>query len=152
MEKSIKQVEEFYNTFDMPYNDKPAFPSEKRCILRIDLLKEELKELEDAINNNDLVEAADALMDIKYILNGTILEFGFGELDETLFDDVHRSNMSKACTTEEDAIKTIQHYKENYNTDSYKKEFNGKWLVYRKEDDKLLKSINYSKVKLNELI
>lgn len=152
MEKSIKQVEEFYKTFNIPYEQKPTIPSIDRCKLRIDLLQEELDELKEAIDNKDIVEIADALLDIKYILNGGILEFGMADLTEKLFDEVHRSNMSKACDSEEDAIKTIEHYKNNYNTESYHQEFNGKWLVYRKEDHKLLKSINYSKVNLNDIL
>jgi hypothetical protein len=52
--------------------------------------------------------------------------------------------MSKACNTQQEAIMTLSHYKKKDGTEGYYKEINGKWLVYRTSDDKVLKSINYS--------
>ena len=70
---------------------KPAIPSVDRCQLRVSLLEEEVQELADAIKDNDLVEVADALADIQYVLSGAVHEFGMGHIFQTLFDEVQRS-------------------------------------------------------------
>ncbi|MBY0245455.1 MAG: nucleoside triphosphate pyrophosphohydrolase family protein, partial [Sphingobacteriaceae bacterium] len=116
--------------------------------LRVELLAEELKELRQAIQDNDIVEVADALCDLQYVLSGAVLEFGLGQSFKNLFDEVHRSNMSKACKTIEEAEQTIAHYLAKDNTEAYYKEIDGLFLVYRKSDDKTLKSVNYSPANL----
>ena len=154
MEKidSLNQVAQFHKTFKHPIVTSPAIPDEKRCALRVELIAEELKELEQAIKDKDLVEIADALCDIQYVLSGAVLEFGLGQKFVELFNEVQRSNMSKACKTREEAEATVTHYKETKNTDSYVKEADGLFLVYRKEDDKTLKSINYSPADLKTIL
>src|SRR5580698_6096077 len=122
---SLNQVAEFHTTFKHPILPAPIIPSMERCKLRIELLTEELKELQQAVDDNNLVEVADALCDLQYVLSGAILEFGLGEKFKELFDEVHRSNMSKACKTVEEANLTIDHYKNTANTDSYHKEIDG---------------------------
>jgi predicted HAD superfamily Cof-like phosphohydrolase len=149
---SLNQVAEFHTTFKHPIKPEPVIPSIERCNLRIELLAEELKELQQAVNDNDLVEIADALCDLQYVLSGAVLEFGLGEKFKELFDEVHRSNMSKACKTIEEANQTIAHYKNNGNTESYYKEIDGLYLVYRKPDDKTLKSVNYSPADLRKIL
>ena len=149
---SIKQVAEFHSTFQHPILPEPTIPHEKRCNLRVELLAEELKELQQAIKDNDMVEIADALCDLQYVLSGAILEFGLGSQFKTLFDEVHRSNMSKACENEAEALATIAHYEKNYNTKAYFKVIEGKYLVYREEDNKTLKSINYSPADLKSML
>jgi predicted HAD superfamily Cof-like phosphohydrolase len=149
---SLNQVAEFHSTFKHPIITQPAIPSKERCALRISLLAEELKELQQAVDDNDLVEVADALCDLQYVLSGAILEFGLAEKFKELFDEVHRSNMSKACKTVEEAEKTINHYKSTAETDSYHKEIDGLFLVYRTADDKTLKSVNYSPASLKAIL
>ncbi len=149
---SLNQVAEFHKTFKHPILDQPTIPDEKRCKLRVELISEELKELEQAIKDNDMVEIADALCDIQYVLSGAVLEFGLGEKFVELFNEVQRSNMSKACNSMEEAEDTVKHYKENKGTDSYIKEADGHYLVYRKEDNKTLKSINYSPADLEGIL
>jgi len=141
---SLNQVAEFHHTFKHPVIEKPEIPSKERCELRIALIAEELKELQQAVDDNNLVEVADALCDLQYVLSGAVLEFGLGEKFKELFDEVHRSNMSKACKTVEEANLTINHYKNTANTASYYKEVDGLYLVYRESDNKTLKSVNYS--------
>ena len=141
---ALNQVAEFHKTFNVPILETPQIPSEQRCQLRVDLLQEELDELAQSIKDKDLVEIADALCDIQYVLSGAVLEFGLGENFVDLFNEVQRSNMSKACNTQQEAIMTLSHYKKKDGTEGYYKEVNGKWLVYRTSDDKVLKSINYS--------
>ena len=155
MEKidSLNQVAEFHKTFNAPILSNPEIPSEDRCKLRVSLLQEELNELQEAINNNDLVEIADALCDLQYVLSGAVLEFGLGEKFVELFDEVQRSNMSKACKTMQEALATLSHYKQKDGTEGYYKEVNGMYIVYRNGDNKVLKSVNYSPADLkNKLI
>ena len=89
---------------------------------------------------------------LQYVLAGAILEFGLGEKFKELFDEVHRSNMSKACKTVEEANLTIDHYKNTANTESYYKEADGLFLVYRHADNKTLKSVNYSPANLSDIL
>lgn len=149
---SLNQVAEFHKTFKHPIVSDPAIPTKKRCTLRVALIREELEELEEAIEDNDLVEIADALCDIQYVLSGAVLEFGLGQKFRDLFDEVQRSNMSKSCATIEEAEATIKHYKENKGMNCFYKEIDGHFLVYRTEDNKTLKSINYSPADLKPII
>ena len=149
---ALNQVAEFHRTFNAPILETPQIPSKDRCDLRVSLLQEELNELSEAINNNDLVEVADALADIQYVLTGAVLEFGLGEKFVELFDEVQRSNMSKACNSLQEAISTLSHYKKKDGTEGYYKELNGKWIVYRNGDDKILKSVGYSPASLKTIL
>src|SRR5690349_18749723 len=135
---ALNLVADFHKTFKHPILAQPAIPSEDRCKLRVALIAEELKELEVAILEKDIVGVADALCDIQYVLSGAVLEFGLGEKFKALFEEVQRSNMSKACESEDEARKTVQHYKEKDGTECYYKEEQGKWLVYRKSDNKTI--------------
>ena len=116
------------------------------------LLLEEMKELQDAINANDLVGVADALCDIQYVLAGAILEFGLGEKFKQLFDEVHRSNMSKACKSMEEASQTIEHYKIKEQSEAYYKQEESLFLIFRENDHKILKSVNYSPANLKSIL
>lgn len=149
---ALNQVGEFHKTFNAPILDEPKIPSSDRCELRINLLQEELDELSKAIEDNDIIEIADALCDLQYVLSGAVLEFGLGDKFIELFNEVQRSNMSKACDTMQDAIATLSHYKKKDGTEGYYKEINGKWIVYRNGDNKVLKSIKYSPANLNDVL
>jgi predicted HAD superfamily Cof-like phosphohydrolase len=149
---SLNLVADFHRTFKHPILTAPAIPDENRCKLRVALLAEELKELEVAILNKDMVEIADAFCDLQYVLSGAILEFGLGEKFKALFEEVQRSNMSKACKTEAEAIKTVQFYLDKDGTECYYKQEDGKWLVYRRQDNKTIKSVGYSPADLERLL
>lgn len=147
----LEKVKEFHETFDMPVLSEPTIPDSERCDLRISLLEEEINELKQAILDKDITEVFDAFNDILYILGGSILEFGMQDKFKQGFDEVHRSNMSKACKTVEEALLTIDKYKKSNNFDSDYIEKNNSFIVKRK-DGKLLKSINYSPVDLKKII
>jgi len=149
---ALNMVAEFHRTFKHPILPSPAIPDEGRCKLRVALIAEELKEMEVAILQNDLVGVADALCDIQYVLSGAILEFGLADKFKELFDEVQRSNMSKACVSEEEAQKTVEYYKAKDGTECYYKREGNKWLVYRKSDNKTIKSINYSPADLEGVL
>jgi len=150
--ESLQQVAEFHKTFKHPILSSPQIPDEKRCELRVSLIAEELKELQEAIEENDMVEIADALCDIQYVLSGAILEFGLGDKFKELFDEVQRSNMSKACDSEEEAQETVDYYTNERDTECYYKKEDGKFLVFRTSDNKTLKSINYSPADLKAIL
>ena len=80
-------------TFGQEVKNKAEFPNEKIVKLRYELIKEELEELNQAINDKDIKEVADALTDILYVTYGAGTAFGI-DLDKC-FDEVHQSNMSK---------------------------------------------------------
>ena len=150
--ESLQLVAEFHRTFRHPILSEPSIPDEKRSKLRVDLLAEEVKELEESIRARDIVGIADALCDIQYVLSGAILEFGLGEKFKALFEEVQRSNMSKACTSEEEAARTVQYYKEKDGTECYYRKEGDRWLVYRKSDDKTIKSVGYSPADLQRVL
>lgn len=148
---SLKMVAEFHETFGHPILNTPQIPDEKRCKLRVSLIQEELDELTEAIADRDIIGIADALADIQYVLSGAVLEFGLHEAFNDLFNEVQRSNMSKACSTEEEAQTTVAHFDEKGQA-AYYEEKDGKYLVFRKEDNKTLKSIAYSPANLEDVL
>jgi predicted HAD superfamily Cof-like phosphohydrolase len=147
----IKLVEEFHKTFGAPILENPEMPSKERCNLRVKLIQEELDEMKEAIENEDVIEIADSLGDLMVVLCGSILEFGMGNKFNDIFENIHNSNMSKACDSEREALETLLFYKHKDGTEGYYKEVEGKWLVYR-NDDKILKSINYSPANLKDIL
>ena len=96
MQKQINAVKEFHTAFKLGYSEHPmADLGESKKMLRYNLMKEENEEYLEAVQNNDLVEIADALGDMMYILCGTIIEHGLQHKIEEVFDEIQRSNMSK---------------------------------------------------------
>ena len=90
---NFNKVKTFMNTYGQEIRDNASFPDKKIVQLRINLIQEELNELKDAINNNDIIEVADALTDILYVTYGAGHSFGIN-LDKC-FNEVQDSNMSK---------------------------------------------------------
>lgn len=126
MKNKIKAVETFHNAFKITNREAPmAFTNDKEVSLRFELMDEENKEYLEAAKNNDLVEVADALGDMLYILCGTILSHGMQHKIEDVFNEIQRSNMSKLG---EDGTP-----------------------IYR-EDGKVLKGPNYFKPKLKIIL
>lgn len=154
MEKldSLNQVADFHRTFKAPILENPQIPDPKRAKLRYDLLAEELSEFWEAVEQNDLVGVADALCDLQYVLSGAVLEFGLGNKFVSLFNEVQRSNMSKACLTEAEAQATVLYYLEKDGTEAFYELSGDKYLVFRKADHKVLKSINYSPADLEGIL
>ena len=119
LKKRIMSVYDFHNAFGIGNNDQPEHNlSEPDYMLRFNLMKEENEEYLEACKNGDLVEIADALGDMMYILYGSICKHGLQHRIADIFDEIHRSNMSKL-------------------------DANGK-PIYR-EDGKVLKGENYFK-------
>ena len=96
MKDKILAVKEFHKAFKLDYLDKPkADIGADKNKLRFNLMKEENEEYFEAANNNDLVEVADALGDMLYILCGTIIEHGMQHKIDEIFSEIQNSNMSK---------------------------------------------------------
>ena len=90
---NFQKVKNFMETFGQEVKSKPSLSSDKINMLRYNLIKEELDEFKQALDNNDLLEVADALTDILYVTYGAGHAFGI-DLD-ACFDEVQNSNMSK---------------------------------------------------------
>ena len=96
MKKQIDAVHQFHQAFRLGIKNQPtASIGEAKKLLRFNLMKEENEEYLEAAKNNDLVEIADALGDMLYILCGTIIEHGMQDKIEEVFNEIQRSNMSK---------------------------------------------------------
>ncbi len=96
MKDKIKAVQQFHEAFKIGYRTSlKADLGFSKNTLRFDLMKEENEEYLEAANNNDMVEVADALGDMLYILCGTIIEHGMQHKIEAFFEEIQRSNMSK---------------------------------------------------------
>merc|ERR1712188_295138 len=158
-----KVTEEFMKNFGQKVFDAPQmdiFDKDPKTVdLRLKLIKEEVKELADAMKEKDMVETIDALGDILYVVYGAGGAFGI-DLDQA-FDLIHKSNMTKLCKTEEEAKETVQWYKDNYTPDGkypydtpeYRLSPDGKYFVpFNASTGKILKSVNYSPVKFDSML
>jgi predicted HAD superfamily Cof-like phosphohydrolase len=174
MDKYLKSVNEFHTHFNHPINSYKEDIDLKTRQLRIKLLFEEIQELSEASdvkntffnlckdvvgfdqkidgNNVDKKGELDALCDIMYILMGGVLVLGHQENFETAFEEVHNSNMSKMCNSEEEVIKTIEYYKEKDGTEAISVVKGDKWIVLRKNDGKVLKNVFYKEADLNKFV
>ena len=126
MKNKIAAVQEFHTAYKLGYRETPkADLGSAKNMLRYKLMREENEEYLDAATNNDLVEVADALGDMLYILCGTIIEHGMQHKIEEVFNEIQRSNMSKLGADGEP--------------------------IYR-EDGKVLKGPNYFKPNIEEIL
>jgi len=154
MASNFNKVGEFHDLFEHPKNNKLNFgifdKDPKLVDLRLKLIEEEVRELKEGIEKKDYREVADALSDILYVVYGAGHVFGIN-LDKT-FAEVHDSNMTKACTTEQEAIETVEYIKETqprYKEPSYKLSKDGKYyIIYDKDTGKILKNKNYREAEL----
>ena len=96
MKHQLDCVKKFHQVYKLSFKDNPSSKLDPETIkLRFNLMAEENQEYFEAANNNDLIEVADALGDMLYILCGTIIEHGMQDKIEQVFDEIQRSNMSK---------------------------------------------------------
>lgn len=95
MEKQIVQVSQFQKAFGIEEPKRPTLLTKKRAALRQRLLTEEVSEIETSQANEDIVGIADGIIDSMYILIGTAYEYGLSDRLVLMFDEVHRSNMTK---------------------------------------------------------
>lgn len=120
---ATKKLIEWHTTFGVDILNSPGMPSHDRRKLRLELIREEFEELTEAVEKEDIVEVADALADILYVVHGAALEFGV-PLDD-VFDEVHRSNMTKVWSD---------------------------GTVHRREDGKVMKPPTYSPADVRKVL
>ena len=142
----VSEVEEFNATFGKPNNYEPVIPEKKEWQFVYDFILEELEEYREACERGDIVEVLDALCDIAYVSigNGTMLH-GLKDKIWPAYQEVQASNMSKACKTEEEAIHTVFQRSKEQGEECYYEKVGEYYIVYRKRDKKVMKSINYFK-------
>ena len=148
----VDEVEIFNKTFGKPNNYEPTIPSKKEWQFVYDFILEELEEYREACERGDIVEVLDALCDITYVSlgNGTMLH-GLKDKIWPAYQEVQASNMSKACKTEEEAIQSVsQRSKEQGEACHFEKTEDGRYIVYRSRDKKVMKSINYFRPDLGQ--
>ena len=148
----VDEVETFNKTFNKPNNYVPTIPSPTEWKFVYDFILEELEEYKEACERGDIVEVLDALCDITYVSlgNGTMLH-GLKDKIWPAYQEVQASNMSKACSTEEEAIQSVsQRSKEQGEACHFEKVEEGRYIVYRSRDRKVMKSINYFKPDLHQ--
>jgi len=141
----VSEVEIFNETFKKTNNYEPTIPNEKEWRFVYDFILEELQEYKEACERGDIVEVLDALCDIAYVSlgNGTMLH-GLKDKIWPAYQEVQASNISKACETEKEAIQTVrQRSKEQGEECYFEKVAEGRYIVYRKRDNKVMKSVNY---------
>ncbi len=117
MKKQLEQLIEFHKTFGAFYQTALGDIDEPTRNLRIALMREELKEVEDAMHHEPIENIAKEIADILYVTYGTIVAYGLQDKMEAVFDEVHRSNMSK---------------------------FDAQGAITKREDGKILKSDTYT--------
>ena len=148
----VNEVEIFNATFGKPNNYAPTIPEEKEWKFVYNFILEELEEYREACERGDIVEVLDALCDITYVSlgNGTMLH-GLKDKIWGAYQEVQASNMSKACSTEEEAILTVsKRSEEQGEACHYEKIAEGRYIVYRSRDRKVMKSINYFRPDLSQ--
>ena len=148
----VDEVEEFNATFGKPNNYETTIPEEKEWKFVYDFILEELEEYKEACERGDIVEVLDALCDIAYVSigNGTMLH-GLKDKIWPAYLEVQGSNMSKACKSEKEALDTVRvRSKEQGEACHFEKLEEGRYIVYRTRDKKVMKSINYFKPNLHQ--
>jgi predicted HAD superfamily Cof-like phosphohydrolase len=148
----VDEVETFNKTFNKPNNYVPTIPSPTEWKFVYDFILEELEEYKEACERGDIVEVLDALCDITYVSlgNGAMLH-GLKDKVWPAYQEVQASNMSKACTTEEEAIQSVsQRSKEQGEACHFEKVAEGRYVVYRTRDRKVMKSLNYFRPDLRQ--
>jgi predicted HAD superfamily Cof-like phosphohydrolase len=148
---NFNKVSDFNAQFGVFQLVKPSLDDEPFIDTRMALIREEMSELEEAVKNKDMVETVDALTDILYVVYGMGYSLNIN-LDKA-FNNVHESNMSKICLTEEIAKETVEWYKNNqtrYTTPTYRMNNSRNYVVYDEKTRKVLKSIHYTPANLKE--
>ena len=168
---SLEQVKEFHKTMGLEYSDTPVptIPTQDICELRVNLIFEELIELVEAMgieyhlvhlahqyleqpvftksSRYGKVKVLDALVDLRYVLDGTVVSCQMEDIHDEAFEEVHSSNMSKACVDMDDAYSMLAKLPTDY---KYKVINNSGNIIIRREDGKIIKPDSYRKAELTQ--
>ena len=147
----VNEVEDFNNLMSKPNNYTPTIPEKKEWQFVYDFVLEELEEYKEACEKGDIVEILDALCDIAYVSlgNGTMLH-GLKDKIWPAYQEVQASNMSKACKTQEEAIRTVEVRSEEQGEPCHWEQVGDMYIVYRTRDRKVMKSLTYFRPDLRQ--
>jgi hypothetical protein len=147
----VSEVEEFNAVMGKPNNYNPVIPDEKEWMFVYNFILEELEEYKHACETGDIVEVLDALCDITYVSlgNGGCLH-GLKDKVWPAYQEVQASNLSKACTSEEEAQETVRVRSKEQKTPCHYEKVGKYYIVYRTSDKKVMKNINYFRPDLTQ--
>ena len=147
----VNEVEKFNFTMGKPNNYEPTIPEKKEWQFVYDFILEELEEYKEACEKGDIVEVLDALCDIAYVSlgNGTMLH-GLKDKIWPAYQEVQASNMSKACSSKEEAQATVERRSKEQNEPCHYEKVGKYYIVYRTRDRKVMKNINYFRPDLKQ--
>ena len=147
----VNEVEEFNSTMGKPNNYEPTIPEKKEWQFVYDFILEELEEYKAACEAGDIVEVLDALCDIAYVSfgNGTMLH-GLKDKIWPAYLEVQGSNMSKACSSKEEAQETVEVRSKEQDEPCHWEQVGDMYIVYRTRDRKVMKSLTYFRPDLNQ--
>jgi hypothetical protein len=147
----VSEVEEFNAVMGKPNNYNPVIPDEKEWMFVYNFILEELEEYKHACETGNIVEVLDALCDIAYVSlgNGTMLH-GLKDKIWPAYQEVQASNLSKACSSEEEAQETVRVRSAEQKEPCHYEKVGNYYIVYRSHDHKVMKNINYFRPDLNQ--
>lgn len=149
---ALAMVHQHHIKANLPVLSTPSIPNAARCREFTNGLDSELRSFQRSIDDKDVRAVGVALSGLQHALSGAVLECGMGSLFKRLFDEVQRSNMSKACATSSEAEATCAHYRTDKDTACSFRQVGDKFVVYRDGDEKVLKSVKYSQVDFAPLL
>jgi predicted HAD superfamily Cof-like phosphohydrolase len=147
----VSEVEEFNAIMGKPNNYNPVIPDEKEWMFVYNFILEELEEYKEACETGNIVEILDALCDITYVSlgNGAMLH-GLKDKVWPAYQEVQASNLSKACSSEEDAQETVRVRSQEQGEECHYEKIGEYYIVYRTRDSKVMKNINYFRPDLTQ--
>lgn len=147
----VSEVEEFNAVMGKPNNYNPVIPDEKEWMFVYNFILEELEEYKHACETNNIVEVLDALCDITYVSlgNGAMLH-GLKDKVWPAYQEVQASNLSKACSSEEEAQETVRVRSAEQKEPCHYEQVGKYYIVYRTRDRKVMKNINYFRPDLTQ--
>jgi hypothetical protein len=147
----VSEVEEFNAIMGKPNNYNPNIPEEKEWMFVYNFILEELEEYKHACETGNIVEVLDALCDITYVSlgNGAMLH-GLKNKVWPAYQEVQASNLSKACTSEEDAQATVEARSKEQGEPCHYEKVGSYYIVYRTRDKKVMKNVKYFRPDLTQ--
>jgi hypothetical protein len=147
----VSEVEEFNAVMGKPNNYTPNIPEEKEWMFVYNFILEELEEYKHACETGNIVEVLDALCDITYVSlgNGAMLH-GLKDKVWEAYQEVQASNLSKACTSEEDAQATVETRSKEQGESCHYEKVGSYYIVYRTRDKKVMKNVKYFRPDLTQ--
>ena len=149
----VSEVEEFNAVMGKPNNYTPNIPEEKEWMFVYNFILEELEEYKHACETGNIVEVLDALCDITYVSlgNGAMLH-GLKDKVWPAYQEVQASNLSKACSSEEDAQATVETRSKEQGEACHYEKVGIYYIVYRTRDRKVMKNIKYFRPDLTQFL